>query len=804
MLPRVSAFNRARVMTYGYDSTLVNKKSNDRIKDWADDILRQIGHVRTSESEQQRPFIFICHSLGGIVVKEAMIRLHQHSKQYDNIRLESCGLLFLSTPHSGTTEADWNQFLLDLSEISLGVRSHAIVDELRSFNPSSVDSEESFSAMPKVPPFHCFCEGNKTSVAGKYRQIVTQASAGFYGQKAQKLLNVDHHQICKFDTPFNPAYLNVLARLQDIKMSLLTKNSGAGGIGKTEILLELAFRLRNITNVFSIKPTDAKSLELAFLRIAVSIGHDLLSIRYKNADLASIWRGYSAEERVQAFKTWLGHKDNQPNVFLVDDLDGLCDGNLITAALPSQARVILYSARDPTIMENLERHGEVYHIPDMDTDEMAVLMNATLRRSGSRVSEYAISDVDLESIAGIVSGHALGACRAIAYILNVLSQTSDTPATAFIKSFKGSDWKARRQFLDYKSRLGLSIMETFAISLERMHPAKGPALKLLEAMAFLSNSGKSLHSRDFFGVQRPWLEELRQDLPDYDIFARGLQDQNEYLLDLERVSIGVRPVVPGPLQIHPLWVECIQQRAEHAGRLRWLRQILILCHASFIHDGQQYLRLLDPFTQNLAMIAARFDILPRDLCKDDDMLDWFRNSLPNDIDAHADIGPTTASTSISNNSDDDIDPAEEDTDPRLDATVAAKDAIDQRTKTNLLDVPTTESQMNIVSPSYQTSLLHEHCIAAVSFITSSNPEKLSEEAFAKHVQSYLGLLKRLQEVEKSMKIQATAQGDHVTVLEVYDMLIRMAPAFRSKNPMLGELLRKRKEEFEATLRQGDA
>ena len=50
-------------MTFGYDSTLVNRKSNNRIKDWADELLHQVGHVRMSPEEQQRPILFICHSL---------------------------------------------------------------------------------------------------------------------------------------------------------------------------------------------------------------------------------------------------------------------------------------------------------------------------------------------------------------------------------------------------------------------------------------------------------------------------------------------------------------------------------------------------------------------------------------------------------------------------------------------------------------------------------------------------------------------------------------------------------------------
>ena len=36
------------------------------------------------------------------------------------------------------------------------------------------------------------------------------------------ILEVDHHQICKFKTPFAPGYMNVVAQLKKIRAELLT------------------------------------------------------------------------------------------------------------------------------------------------------------------------------------------------------------------------------------------------------------------------------------------------------------------------------------------------------------------------------------------------------------------------------------------------------------------------------------------------------------------------------------------------------------------------------------------------------
>ena len=63
LLPKSTPFNASRIMTFGYNSALFDRRSNDRMRDWADELLRQIGYVRTSNEEQTRPIIFIGHSL---------------------------------------------------------------------------------------------------------------------------------------------------------------------------------------------------------------------------------------------------------------------------------------------------------------------------------------------------------------------------------------------------------------------------------------------------------------------------------------------------------------------------------------------------------------------------------------------------------------------------------------------------------------------------------------------------------------------------------------------------------------------
>lgn len=224
LLPSSNSFERSRIMTFGYNSAPLDDKSVATLSDWAHDLLEQVGLIRQLPNEKERPIIFVCHSLGGLVAREAMIRLDHFQHRSPNIRLENCGLLFLSTPHSGTVEADWNKYLVDIAELTAGLRPE-IIDGLRSFNRSSVDSQEHFANMKKNPPFFCLCESEKTKVGPTLRYVVSKGSAGLSGRIADPIAGVDHRQICKFEHIYG-GYKTIVDRLGKIRDSLMSCDGG--------------------------------------------------------------------------------------------------------------------------------------------------------------------------------------------------------------------------------------------------------------------------------------------------------------------------------------------------------------------------------------------------------------------------------------------------------------------------------------------------------------------------------------------------------------------------------------------------
>lgn len=65
-------FDRARIMTYGYNSRVIGNASTTTIREFAEQLLETLASHR-SHGDEKRPLIFICHSLGGIVVKEVRL-----------------------------------------------------------------------------------------------------------------------------------------------------------------------------------------------------------------------------------------------------------------------------------------------------------------------------------------------------------------------------------------------------------------------------------------------------------------------------------------------------------------------------------------------------------------------------------------------------------------------------------------------------------------------------------------------------------------------------------------------------------
>ena len=96
---------RARFVTYGYDTAVIASDNNQGVRELARTLLDGLAIFRQRTQTQQRPLLFVCHSLGGVVLKEALVMSSKVTEVKHKKLLEvatvTYGLVFMGVPNLG-------------------------------------------------------------------------------------------------------------------------------------------------------------------------------------------------------------------------------------------------------------------------------------------------------------------------------------------------------------------------------------------------------------------------------------------------------------------------------------------------------------------------------------------------------------------------------------------------------------------------------------------------------------------------------------------------------------------------------
>ncbi|KAK5652162.1 hypothetical protein OQA88_10804 [Cercophora sp. LCS_1] len=98
----------SRIFLYQYNSTAVYGRDRTTFVDKANDLLEAIRAEREEDDDddmegevtEPRPILFLGHSLGGLLIKQALVNAHNNPK-YAPIKSATRGIAFFATPHNG-------------------------------------------------------------------------------------------------------------------------------------------------------------------------------------------------------------------------------------------------------------------------------------------------------------------------------------------------------------------------------------------------------------------------------------------------------------------------------------------------------------------------------------------------------------------------------------------------------------------------------------------------------------------------------------------------------------------------------
>ncbi|KAK6428170.1 hypothetical protein LTR95_015688, partial [Oleoguttula sp. CCFEE 5521] len=226
---------QARFITYGYNTNIIDSDNNQGVHELALTLLNGLADFRQRTQTQQGPWLFICHSLGGVVLKEALVISSKTTEPKHKNLLEvmtmTYGLMFLGVPNLGlkhnqleiVVKGRANEgFVRDLlvksdSEASqfLGhlTREFSDLDRRRRLAFEIVSYYETESSPTLVDR-----GGGHFEATGPKEFMVTKMSAERIGHFVRTIdhlpLSTNHRGLVRFEHSQDARYISVIGKLK--------------------------------------------------------------------------------------------------------------------------------------------------------------------------------------------------------------------------------------------------------------------------------------------------------------------------------------------------------------------------------------------------------------------------------------------------------------------------------------------------------------------------------------------------------------------------------------------------------------
>ncbi|KAI1076580.1 hypothetical protein F5B20DRAFT_555609 [Whalleya microplaca] len=217
---------KARIMSFWYNSILQFSKSTSDISDFGDQLLEGLSAQRKNPVESERPIIFICHSLGGLVFKQAFIRA-QESKSYIGLKNKFGGVMFFGTPHRGSQLASWASIIAKiLKSASFGTTTNLQLAEDLEPQSRILDyiSASFRNQSSNLRIISCY----ETLKMDFLNCVVVEKNSATLGISTETVISLerDHRTMCRFSDIDANQFGPIKARLEElVKHSRSTKEN---------------------------------------------------------------------------------------------------------------------------------------------------------------------------------------------------------------------------------------------------------------------------------------------------------------------------------------------------------------------------------------------------------------------------------------------------------------------------------------------------------------------------------------------------------------------------------------------------
>ncbi|KAI0445123.1 hypothetical protein F4803DRAFT_509492 [Xylaria telfairii] len=205
--------SKARVMLYRHRELCEGMTINDA----ADDLIKQLTNMR-SGLKKARPIFFICHSIGGLVVKAALVKAKKHD-ELKTLVYDCHGITFFATPHRGSSYLSMPNLRESIEHLLFLQKPlpRSITDFLRLGCRPLLKLHEAFTDIASELRLWTFYETVDSQLSGlgsndieevHFSAPITSIKSGLIGSRAEQALSLESdHAHC---ASFGPQNLQIM------------------------------------------------------------------------------------------------------------------------------------------------------------------------------------------------------------------------------------------------------------------------------------------------------------------------------------------------------------------------------------------------------------------------------------------------------------------------------------------------------------------------------------------------------------------------------------------------------------------
>ncbi|KAH6668855.1 hypothetical protein B0J14DRAFT_151694 [Halenospora varia] len=254
-----------RIVSFGYKSQFIKSAPKRDVENCAQELLLALVGWRSQDKaeEKSRPIVFLCHSFGGIIVKEAMIKATLAAQAFGHIKAATHGIIFLGTPHRGSSGANYAETLVSMAKASgLGTYT-GLIHTLRRQSPELLKLATYFSDI--YDEFEIFCFYEMEPYLFSFL-VVDKTSATLEGKPSEGLA-ANHNELKRFRNENDPNMIKIIRQLVAMVASSKSKRSSTtdapeGTANETKLPWEQAASLvLEITSTFDDILKDMQTLD---------------------------------------------------------------------------------------------------------------------------------------------------------------------------------------------------------------------------------------------------------------------------------------------------------------------------------------------------------------------------------------------------------------------------------------------------------------------------------------------------------------------------------------------------------------